>query len=292
MKSRVIIPFVICLFMTFGTAGAVWGSASPEGSLIYMFSDSPYQELYRLDETATALYNAAYQNNRQVAFAELQKLQKYLDNDMLKIYGESGGWLALTNDANTIETALSNGVKNSQWIENAVRIRLGTDALINGKRGLWLQYESLLVEDMASVHQAWKRGSSNNIIAAKAVMKSVSLHADRIEPAALLAGDSIRMNELEERIGYINRLLEARKSSKYDSEADKKIEQSIEGIDIAINGIFQSYEEASANPVIAIPYRPSPLKWIFFIGAIISAVLTWTGWRKYKQHPYGVKSLK
>ncbi|GKU79516.1 sporulation protein YpjB [Paenibacillus sp. L3-i20] len=292
MKSRVIVPFVICLFMTIGSAGAVWGSASPDGSLVYMFSNSPYQELYRMEETATALYNAAYQNNRQGAYAEMQKLQKHIGNDMLTSYGTSQGWAALSSDADLIQAALSSGDKNSNWIEHAVRIRLGTDALVRGKHGLWFQYENLLIDDITSVHKAWKRGQGNHLTAAQAMMKSVSLHAVRIESAALLTGNELRMNELMKRIEYTNRLLEARKLTLYDSAVDKKIEESLDGISSAIKGIFLSADHAQVLPAIVLPAAPNPLKWALFLGTIISAVLTWTGWRKYKQHPYGVKSLK
>lgn len=291
MKARFIIPLIFCLLMTAGSVGTVWGGASPEWSYSLLSADSPYRQLYKLDETAAALYTAAYANNRQAAYAELQKLNKLLDNAMLQGYGTAEGWSSLKKDVASIEYAMSHGVHHYLWMEQTVRVRLGADALIGGEGALWLQYEELLHDDLMSVRKAWKRQTDDASVAARAVLKGLDLHAGRIETAALYAGDSIRMNELIARIDYTDRLLESSASLESDTARDVEIERSLDGIEAAINGVFLPYEDAFALPVASVPAAAHPLQWSLFLGTIISAVLTWTGWRKYKQSPFGVKKL-
>lgn len=287
MKSRIIIPFIVCLLMTMGTAGAVWGGANPEGSYAFLFASGPYHQLERMDETATALYTAAYMNNRQAAYAELQKMNKLLSHEMLRNYGNADGWLVMEKDAAEVERALAKGVKHSQWLEHTVRLRMGADALLNGSGALWLQYKALLLDDVNAINQAWKRQAGDPVAAARATLQGLAEHAARIETAAMFAGDPDRMNELMDRIAYASRLLEGKQSSIPKIEVD----QSIEAIRTAVKGVFLEDKQASAVPAIAPIGSGHPLKWAFFLGMIISAVLTWTGWRKYKARPYGVKKL-
>ncbi|MFF2887568.1 sporulation protein YpjB [Paenibacillus sp. NPDC057967] len=287
MKSRIIIPFIVCLCMAMGTAGVVWGGASPEGSYAFLFSSGPYHQLERMDETATALYTAAYTNNRQAAFAELQRLNKLLDNKMLRSYGSADGWSAMEHDAAAVERALSSGVKHSLWLEHTVRLRMGADALMNGKAALWHQYKALLTHDVNTLKQAWKRQAGDPVAAARATLQGLSEHAARIETAAMFAGDPIRMRELMERIAYAGRLLEGKQSTVSKTEVD----QSLDAIRLVINRIFLEDKQAAAVPAIAPPGIGQPLKWALLLGTIISGVLTWTGWRKYKARPYGVKKL-
>ncbi|WP_165861211.1 sporulation protein YpjB [Paenibacillus paeoniae] len=287
MKSRMIIPFIVCLAMAMGTAGVAWGGASPEGSYAFLFSSGPYHQLERMDETATALYTAAYTNNRQAAFAELQKIHKLLGNEMLRSYGNEDGWSAMENDAAAIERALTSGVKHSLWLEHTVRLRIGADALINGKGALWHQYKVLLNHDVNAIKLAWKRQAGDPVAAARATMQGLREHAARIETAAMFAGDSIRMKELMERIAYAGRLLDEKQSTVAKTEVD----QSLEAIRMAVNGVFLEDKQTSAVPAVAVPGSGQPLKWTLMLGTLISAVLTWTGWRKYKARPYGVKKL-
>ncbi|MCR2802988.1 sporulation protein YpjB [Paenibacillus soyae] len=290
MKARFIIPLIVFIGMAAGSAGVVWGSASPGGSYDFLFADSPYRQLYKLDESATALYTAAYANNRHAAYAELQRLKRLMEDAMIQSYGTPEGWSAQLGDAAALERELSAGVPDSSWIEHAVRLRLGADALVGGEGALWLQYEGLLKEDLQAVRQAWKRSTGDAAIAAGAMLKGMTTHAHRIESAALYAGDSTRMNELLKRISYSERLLEAAANDRSKIKPDQ-IEQSFDGIQSAISGVFLHYEEALAIPAEKSSALGHPLQWSLFLGTLISAVLTWSGWRKYKQSPFGVKKL-
>lgn len=291
MKARFIIPLIVCLIMTAGSATVVWGGSSPEWSYTFLTADSPYRQLYKLDETATALYTAAYADNRQTAYAELQQMNKLLNNTILQEYGTPEGWALLSEDTAAIEHALTRGLPLHSWMEQAVRVRLGADALVGGNGALWLQYEGLLQDDLVSVRKALKRQTDDSAVAARAMLNELNRHASRIEIAARYAGDTMRMNELLARIAYTDRQLENLIGSNENAGGIEEADRSLSGIEAAINGVFLPYEDAFALPAASVPAAPHPLQWSLFLGTIISAVLTWTGWRKYKQNPFGVKKL-
>ncbi|MEK3881427.1 sporulation protein YpjB [Paenibacillus sp. PL2-23] len=290
MKARFVIPLIVFLFMAAGSAGVVWGSATPAIMYQELLADSPYRQLYKLDQSAAALYTASHANNRQAAYAELQKLKLLLEDEMLQSYGTPQGWSAARQDALALERKLMSEHPHSMWLEHAVRLRLGADALIGGDGALWLQYEGLLKEDVLAVRQAWKRSNDNGAAAARALLAGMSAHASRIEAAALFAGDTTRMNELMHRIEYSERLLQASEGGA-GSAYSQRIEQSLDGIQAAVDGIFVHYEDALAIPNASVSALGHPLQWSLLLGTIISAVLTWTGWRKYKHSPFGVKKL-
>ncbi|WP_168119131.1 sporulation protein YpjB [Paenibacillus sp. HB172176] len=291
MKSRFLLPLVICCAMTTGLIGAVWVQAAPT-SPVQQSEDGVYQELLRMDQSAAALYTAAYTGNRAAVYAELQKLGKVIDHANVRLYGSDEGWKELEADIARLNEQFQGASGSDGWLEPAVRIRLAADALLWDKQGLWRQYEELLLNDLAELKQAWLGGSENSLMAAQARLIVMNAHARRMETAAKMAGDSIRTNELMFRLDYIATLFEAQSGDESRSNRRSEIEKAFEGIHSALAGIYQTSVDAATSPVITPPAISGGTRWALFLGAVISAVLTWIGWRKYKQTPYGIKSLK
>ncbi|MHA6483916.1 sporulation protein YpjB [Paenibacillus sp. strain BS8-2] len=298
MKTRIIVPFVICVFMTIGSVSVVWGGPAPTANLMFPFADRPYDMLFRMDETAVALYGAANENNRQYAYAQVQKLQKGLKNELLLSYGDETGWEKLSEDLVVIESALIKGISHTEWRERAARVRLAIDAVTAGSGSLWYQYRRLLQDDVQLVGQALKRSTDDRESAANAalaLMATMSAHVNRIEPSAAMNGQALRMDELKQRLAYSEKLIALMKDNNSASATELRTAlQSLEGASVAIDNIFQMDAKDDVAALAALTEAPSiyPLQWSFFIGTLISAVLTFVGWRKYKQKPYGVKSIK
>lgn len=286
MKLRIIIPFVLCLLLTIGSVTAVF--AMPTEPIITNRSEDSNKALYRLNEIADALYKAAYTNNRQAGFKYVQQLEKLLENSSLRQTGQVAGWKLMEESALSIESSLQNQRWGADWLSASARIQLTTDALFRPQHALWLQYEKVMLEDLRRVNQAWNRQTGDGAIAARASMNSFEAHLSRIEAAAAMQRSPERLKELKERLRYTNLLLEAgvRGQSKQDWTDD-----SIADLTFAVTRLFGEgipiNEEQAIAPIVTI----NPIRWTFLIGAIIMAVLTFTGWRKYKQTPYGVKKL-
>lgn len=288
MKVRFIVPFVICIVMTIGSAGVVWGDSAALSPYISILSTSPYKQLSRLDETANALYEAANTDNRQAGFLHVQQLERMIKGELKGKSGKMEGWAAIEQDARAIEQTITSSDTSSGWLKEAARIRLATDALVRPEHALWLQYESVMLDDLSRVEKAWKRQTGDGAIAARATMNSLQEHAERIEPAISMIYGSMHGAELIERIRYTNQLLESKKSSPLN---EVMINHSLKALNNAIVKMFDHGGRAEVVPAIAPLATANPLSWTFFLGAIISAVLTYSGWRKYKNNPFGVKPL-
>ncbi|WP_171056035.1 sporulation protein YpjB [Paenibacillus sinopodophylli] len=288
MSIRFIVPLVICILMAAGCANSIWFGKSS----LYAYSDQPMQgtdkQLQRFDGIATSLYEAAYMNNRQAGFQHIQQLQVILTGDLKHVVGNREGWSAIQDDTELVLHKLTGGGNGADWLMEAARIRLAADALVHSQGALWLQYEKVMLDDWIRVDKAWKRQTDDGAIAARASMISLENHATRVSSAMSIQFGSMRESELHERIRYTNRLLEASIANKTN---EAMIDRSLVALKDAMLRLFEQNTSEEVVPVIATVPISNPLSWTLFLGAIISAVLTWTGWRKYKSDPFGVKPL-
>ncbi|MGO4343933.1 sporulation protein YpjB [Paenibacillus sp. MCAF9] len=288
MKIRFIIPFVVCIVMTIGYANLVWGSGASLQAFASRLTPDPSKQVQRMDNIASSLYEAAYTNNRQAAYQYVQQLQQLVDGELKYAAGNAEGWQAVERDANTIEKTLVKGSLGTSWFVEAARIKLTADALARPNNALWLQYEKIMLDDISRVEKAWKRQTDDGAIAARAVMISLEKHADRIKPAVSMMCGSKHETELMERIQYTNRLLEA---SRKDKNNVASINRSMLELKDTLTRMFNQNQLEADVPVVAAVPISNPLRWTLLLGAFISAILTYTGWRKYKENPFGVKPI-
>ncbi len=281
-------PMVICIVMTIGSVGTVWASHLSHGSSMLVLASDPYKKLIRLDEIASSLYIAAYTNNRQSGYNQVQQLQGMLDAGLSFLPGYHEGWALLEGDAQFIRETLLSGTTRTGWLLEAARIRLATDALIRQEHALWLQYERLMQDDMLRVQRAWKRPTGDGAVAARAAMNSLQEHHERIAPTLALLYGSHYSEEMKERIRYTNQLLEATTVS---AANEAMVNHSLKALNESITRLFDQNGRREALPAIAPFAAANPVKWTLFLGAVISAVLAYSGWRKYKADPFGVKPL-
>lgn len=288
MKIRFIIPFVVCIVMTIGYANLVWGSGASLQAFASRLTPDPSKQVQRMDNIASSLYEAAYTNNRQAAYQYVQQLQQLVDGELKYAAGNAEGWQAVERDANTIEKTLVKGSLGTSWFVEAARIKLTADALARPNNALWLQYEKIMLDDISRVEKAWKRQTDDGAIAARAVMISLEKHSDRIKPAVSMMYGSKHGTELMERIQYTNRLLEA---SRKDKNNVASINRSMLELKDTLTRMFNQNQLEADVPVVAAVPISNPLRWTLLLGAFISAILTYTGWRKYKENPFGVKPI-
>ncbi|MGO4183068.1 sporulation protein YpjB [Paenibacillus sp. TAF43_2] len=288
MKIRFIIPFVVCIVMTIGYANLVWGSGASLQAFASLLTPDPSKQVQRMDNIASSLYEAAYTNNRQAAYQYVQQLQQLVDGELKYAAGNAEGWQAVERDANTIEKTLVKGSLGTSWFVEAARIKLTADALARPNNALWLQYEKIMLDDISRVEKAWKRQTDDGAIAARAVMISLEKHADRIKPAVSMMYGSKHETELMERIQYTNRLLEA---SRKDKNNVASINRSMLELKDTLTRMFNQNQLEADVPVVGAVPVSNPLRWTLLLGAFISAILTYTGWRKYKENPFGVKPI-
>lgn len=286
MKIRIVLPLFLCIVMT--VCSVTVAKAFPSELIGTGHANESRSGLLRLDETATALYEAAYRNNRQAGYKYVQQLAKLIDKQEVRQAGQAAGWDLMEDSITSIAFTLKNGKMTSDWLTASASIHLTTDALLRPEHALWLQYEKVMLEDLERVNRSWNRQTDDGAIAARAAMNSFNEHLLRIEAAASMQRPANRIEELRERMHYTNVLLEA--GMKGQTKQDWT-DNSIQDLEYSLNRLFDNGHSEEEEPVIAPPGEANPISWILLLGAIIMAVLTYTGWRKYKQQPYGVKPL-
>ena len=289
MKLRFLMPLLACLILTIGAAGAAWAGSAPDWDARVSGALEKGQEaemqLVRLDLVAHQLYDSALAGSRQTAYLHVQQLRQLASQDTLQRIGYREGWSAMRKDAAAIELAIAQGALSSSWMDKAARIRLASDALLRPDKALWLQYEQVMLDDIARIEKAWKRQAGNGAVAAKAAMHSLTGHAGRIETAVMISLGEQRGTELGERVQYMRELLEARVEGHAN---DEMVNESLRALKAVVASLFEassSGDEATA-PAAVIPGSSSPLSWTLLLGAVICAVLAFTGWRKYKDRPF------
>ncbi|MGO4544938.1 sporulation protein YpjB [Paenibacillus sp. 2TAB23] len=288
MKIRFIIPFVLCILMTAGYANSLWTGNQSLHAYADLLPQSTERKLQRFDAIATSIYEAAYSNNKQAGFQHIQLLKQLLAGDLMQSAGSLEGWSAIEFDAKQLEKKLIGESSNSNWLMEAAKIRLAADALVHSDHALWLQYEKVMLDDWSRVEKAWKRQTDDGAIAARASMSSLENHFERISSALSIQFGLGIERELMERIQYTNRLLEANASNKTN---EAMIDRSFQALKTSMDRLFDKSRSTESMPVIATEPVSNPLSWTLFLGAVISAVLAWSGWRKYKSDPFGVKPL-
>ncbi|MCM3627481.1 sporulation protein YpjB [Paenibacillus glycanilyticus] len=286
MKIRFVLPLVLCIVMTVCSVTAA--KAFPADLIGTGYANESRNELLRLDETAAALYEAAYLNNRQAGYKYVQQLEKLMSKNDIRQAGQAAGWELMEDSISSITSTLKNGKVASDWLTAAARIHLTTDALLRPDHALWLQYEKVMLEDLERVNRSWNRQTDDGAIAARAAMNSFNQHLSRIEAAASMQRPAGRIDELRDRMHYTNVLLEA--GMKGQTKQDWT-DNSIQDLEFAVSRLFDDGHSQEEEPVVAPIGEANPISWILLLGAIIMAVLTYSGWRKYKQQPYGVKPL-
>ncbi|SFF05603.1 sporulation protein YpjB [Paenibacillus catalpae] len=286
MKIRILLPLFLCIVMT--VCSVTVAKAFPADLNGTGYASESRNELLRLDESAAALYQAAYLNNRQAGYKYVQQLEKLMSKSDIRQAGQAAGWELMEDSISSILFTLKNGRLTSDWLTAAARIQLTTDALLRPDHALWLQYEKVMLEDLERVNRSWNRQTGDGAIAARAAMNSFNEHLSRIEAAASMQRPAERINELRDRMHYTNVLLEA--GMKGQTKQDWT-DNSIQDLEFSVNRLFDNGHSQEEEPVVAPIGEPNPISWILLLGAIIMAVLTYTGWRKYKQQPYGVKPL-
>jgi hypothetical protein len=289
MKLRFIIPLISCILLTISSAGAVWGSALDKPLTTASGGLNIVNEWAQADHLTRELYHAARAGNRQAGFLYAQKLQGLLEKTSLLAPDKRSGIMAMYRDAEQIKEALMSGDPAVPWLQEAARLMLAGDVLVRPDNALWLQYESVMLDDWSRVEKGWKRQTEDRSQAARAAMNSLQEHARRIEPAYTLLYGADYGAELHERIAYTNKLLEGRTTL---GGHDVMINDALKALREAIVKLYDQSRHAETLAVFTPPLTANPFKWAFMLGAVISAVLAYKGWSKYKAEPYGVKRLR
>lgn len=287
MKLRIWIMAFLCLFCTLGTAATVFGKDArvpDEGS-------AARQRLLTLEKTIADLYKQSNDSHKQEVYRLLQSLKHQLNEPQLLQYGTANGWIMMKNDVLAVEKALIEQKAGIVWREPVIRLRLAVDALLQAEHGPWLQYESLMLDDLQSIRRASRSDKAYAPETTAIYVEKLFERMSRMEIAAFMVGDEDQMKQLLKRSELLQSFMAVHQDG-WNQEQQRRLMTIVDNIELSVHALFAQAEETITVPAVTVPVGMNTTSFALLIGAIISGILTFTGYRKYKQVPYGVKNWR
>lgn len=232
--------------------------------------------------SAESLYEALRQTDRLQATRALKELEDAFRSLPMTGIATAEGVQALAGSVTEMKRALVSVTPDDDRIEQAAgALRLAADALANSEKPIWLQYRSILREDVRSLEAGLGTKPESASPAARKAFESVEEHYRLIRTAAALSREPYVIERADSVMRYAERVL------KPDRPDPKLLKGLPANIREAMEGLFPSgNEEPTAVPAVM------PPTWGFTatIGSIIVTILSWAGWRRYRydrDHPKG-----
>ncbi|EFM09745.1 conserved hypothetical protein [Paenibacillus curdlanolyticus YK9] len=292
MRRRWLLASAACFLLTIAFICAAAAAASSDVTVLR----NPEQKAWtRLNSSAESLYAASTDGNRQLAYQAAQQMAAILHDGQVRMSGALEGWRMVEQDVQSLLSKLKNGQSTVYWRALASRIKLTIDAAWRIHQGipssaLWLQYNKVISEDLSRVRFAMTRPNKEGYETARAAFDTLSQHAERIMGAALIMRGYQSADRFSDSIVYAERLLTAGKQGELTKRlADGALSPVEKTAAVLFAGNNQDAEE---EPVLAPIGGGVPHRWIFGLSALISSMLTYASWRKYKSVPYAILSTK
>lgn len=291
MRMRWLVACMLCLVLTALLIGAAATAAPTELTASSISKSTTWQ---RVQRSADAIYEAATEGNRQTAYYAGQQLSSQLQ-ELLEAdnYIAANQWKMTHQEVKLMLGNIEQGKTAVLWRPQAIRIKLavdaaGAEAIGVPDNAMWLQYDPVIDEDIARIRQAINMRNAQAYASAGAMLHLLQEHVDRISIAAVMAHKTTEMNALQNSVTYMSRLLEAGERGTIAAQLSQQV---LTPVEAAAAVLFSSNDERE-QPVIAPIGGGVPHRWIFSISSLISSLLAYVSWRKYKHTPYAILNKK
>ncbi|CAI6080990.1 sporulation protein YpjB [Cohnella sp. JJ-181] len=245
-----------------GQAASADGAASPRDSI----------EPFRL--AAESLYRSVGEGDPLVVLRKVREAEEALMAVPAQALPAAESASALAGGMERMRRAVSALSPDEHEVYDAsASLRLAADAVSPRGQGLWLEYRRLMREDAASLGAAIKTADSRTSREAQEKLASLKGHYELIRTAAVAAGKKEEVDRADAVFRYAGRVLAA--ASPDPALAARLTPQLAE----TVEALFPPAAEApTSGPLAAAP----PTGFLSVIGAFILTVLTYSGWRKYR----------
>ncbi|MFC5650786.1 sporulation protein YpjB [Paenibacillus solisilvae] len=249
--------------------------------------DKPGTALQQLNQLAEQLYAAANEENRQLAYSIIGRLEGVSADGSLRRIGTIQGWAAFDHSVKDAKLAIAQSGTSSTWYMQAARLKLASDVLLRPEAPLWLQYEGVLRDDESRLLQAWHTQLEGHADAAVVSLHILKEHFERVEVAALMQREASQLALLKGRIDYTERLLSfARGEAEMNSAS---VPQAFQALTAARSQLFASQSNSATAAVQSAPGSIAYAEQraageqlaILYISAIIMGILAFAGWRRF-----------
>jgi sporulation protein YpjB len=230
------------------------------------------QKVEFLNQTADEMYKKAMEGQMMEARSKLLQISDQITGLNFEGIVSLEGLHALTESvtqAKRVYNAVSFSHNEGQIA--AAKIRLATDALTHANQPMWLQYEKLLHSELDLIDQAIKASKRQDALTN---FSKLNQHIAIIHPSLLINRNETDVEKLDSLLVFLKTELNK------DPMAGNNVQSGIEQLHQVLDDLFKGKQEATAY--LAMPDAKHPILWAISIGAIISSVLTFAGWRMFR----------
>lgn len=155
-----------------------------------------------------------------------------------------------------------------QAIMATAKLRFATDALSHPNQPLWLNYYSVLKEDLKNLNQA---RSDNQLKTAQKHAEALHDHYNVIRPAILINRNSEIVEKMDSVMAFISKQVESELT--FQSNMDSGLEH----LKLVIDELFLP-EKNTLGPIDGVPV---PVSLTIGIASVIVTVLSFVAWKKF-----------
>lgn len=264
-------------------------SATPRTSDVA--TSSSEEEYDRFLRSITVFYHAVNKENAslmaQSAAVSLHRYKQLPLSDAVSMEGLQALGEQLTLTKRSI--AVANPDKQRLKTE-AASLLLAAEAMANPSNPLWYDYRTVLAEDLSALRDTLSRGEDRagreaDTISAGAAVSRLQSHYEAIRTAALFNTAPLVVMRSDNVLRYASIVIGSESSNLALAQG------AIRPLSEAMFAMFPGPSDRQSAVVPAVP--GASWGWTAMMGSFIVTVLTWVGWRRYKDEDVaGMKSKR
>jgi sporulation protein YpjB len=265
--------FMIAILMAVSLTAAC-GAPPKTASVTKKADPQQLRKMELLNETADEMYKKAMEGRMMEARNMLLQISDQITRVQFQGVTSIEGLHALTESithAKRVYNAASLSPSEGQIA--AAQIRLATDALTHQNQPMWLQYDKLLRNALSLLEQAVKETKEQEALASFAKFKQ---YIFLIHPSLLISREPPEVEKLDSLLAFVQTEIQK------NPMAVQNVLSGVDQMHRTLDEIFRKKTETTAYLPIA--DHQQPIVWALGIGAIISSVLVFAGWRMFKSN--------
>ena len=247
-------------------------------------ASTPSSAFERFLTATESLYDAVNKGELAEASNDLKEIEVQFRNLPMKEIATVDGIHALAQSITDMKRAIAAVEPNeAKWKSGSATLRLAADALVHPDKPIWHQYRSVLQEDLAKLRKAIPQSGSISGPApesAQLAFHQLFEHYHVIRTAVILQTEPWKVERSDSVIRYASRVLHA------DSPTNQLLQGTIQPLEEAMDDLFPGNKETSVAFVPPLSVAPPSWGWSAMMGSFIVTILTWIGWRRYKDDEY------
>ncbi len=285
---RLGLSVVSAVALLFVLPGAVSGSAyrtdavqqGSEARDIADVSSSSLEEYDRFLRSATVFYRAVNDDDDSLMSQSAAVLQQRYQSLPLSGIALMDGIQALGEQLNQTKRSIALAAPDKRRLKaEAASLLLAADAMANPTQPLWHDYRTVFSEDLRSLRVALNgdggaAAGGADLTGASEALWHLKAHYELIRTAALMKTAPFNIVRSDNVLRYASIVIGSESSNLALAQG------ALQPLEEALLAIFPG---ASDEPSVVVPaVAGASWGWTAMMGSFIVTVLTWAGWRRYK----------